>query len=150
EEVVKLVDTGAWGKPQVARVVPNNQAAEAYEEVVRGRVDPALLEHAGGNTFQGRVFPIPARGYNRVLIAYEETLPVTQGRLVYRFPLPGQKLADMTFAVQGRAGECRAPLCNLDGTTREEKDGRVTFTRRWQRAKPQGDALVSWAPADGR
>ena len=39
-------------------------------------IDPALLEYAGGNTFSGRVFPIPPKGYNRVLIAYEELLPV--------------------------------------------------------------------------
>ena len=77
-QLVRHVDSNDWGRLQEARVVSTQKALETYEEVVRGRIDPALLEYAGGNTFRGRVFPIPPNGYNRVLIAYEETLtPLT-------------------------------------------------------------------------
>ena len=42
----------------------------------------ALLEQVAPNTFRGQVFPIPARGYNRVILAYEETLPQLAGQRV--------------------------------------------------------------------
>src|SRR6185312_6726953 len=57
-ELVKQVDTNDWGRLQEARIVSKEKALETYEEVVRGRIDPALLEYASGNTFSGRVFPI--------------------------------------------------------------------------------------------
>src|SRR5262249_6458900 len=59
------VKTDDWGNLMESRVVNKTQALETYEEVTRRRVDPALLEYAGGNTFSGRVFPIPAKGFSR-------------------------------------------------------------------------------------
>jgi hypothetical protein len=102
-ELVKQVNTADWGRLQEARVVAREKALEAYEEVVRGRIDPALLEYAGGNTFSGRVFPIPPKGYNRVLIAYEELLPAHTDRVVYRYPLPDCKLSELQLTLQARA-----------------------------------------------
>jgi hypothetical protein len=61
---VKQISTTDWGRLQEARVVSQAKALEVYEETVRGRIDPALLEYAGGNTFRGRVFPIAPKGYN--------------------------------------------------------------------------------------
>src|SRR5207247_6183870 len=84
EQLVRQVSTADWGNLQEARVVSREKALETYEEIVRGRIDPALLEYAGGNTFSGRVFPIPAKGFTRVLIAYEELLPYTQAGVQYR------------------------------------------------------------------
>ncbi len=102
EQFVKNVDSADWGKLQEARVVSKDKALETYEDVVRGKIDPALLEYAGGNTFSGRVFPIPAKGYNRVIISYEETLPGSGDEMIYRFPMPDCKLSAIGLK-QGRA-----------------------------------------------
>src|SRR5262249_38905215 len=75
QQVVKQISTTDWGRLQEGHIVAREKALETYEEIVRGKIDPALLEYAGGNTFSGRVFPIQPKGYNRVLIAYEELLP---------------------------------------------------------------------------
>ncbi len=107
EELVRHVNDADWGPLQQGRIVGNDKATETYEEVVRGRIDPALLEYAGGNTFRGRVFPIAPKGYNRVVLAYEELLPVVGNRMVYRFPLPG-KVREMTFSLQAAAA-CNMP-----------------------------------------
>src|SRR5262249_45390844 len=56
-QMVAEVNKDDWGNLQEARVVNKQKALETYEEIVRGRIDPALLEYAGGNTFSGRVFP---------------------------------------------------------------------------------------------
>src|SRR5262245_55297376 len=66
-QLARQIDAADWGKLQEARLVPPEKAVETYEEVVRGQVDPALFEYASGNTFRGRVFPIPPKGYNRVI-----------------------------------------------------------------------------------
>src|SRR5205807_9640206 len=106
-EIVKNVDRADWGQLREARIVNQQKALETYEEIVRGRIDPALLEYAGGNTFSGRVFPIPPKGYNRVIIAYEELLPFAQDRVVYRYSLPDCKLTALQFNLNASAAECK-------------------------------------------
>lgn len=82
-----------WGELREARVVAREQGRKVFEEIVRKKIDPALLEQDAGNRFVGRVFPIPARGFNRVVLAWEETLVEgSDGALVYRFPLPAEEL----------------------------------------------------------
>ena len=79
KELVANIDSADWGRCQEGRIVGKDKALETYEEIVRGRIDPALLEYASGNTFRGRVFPIAPKGYNRVILAYEELLPLVEG-----------------------------------------------------------------------
>jgi hypothetical protein len=149
-ELVRQVDATDWGRLQEARVVAKDKALETYEDVVRGRVDPALLEYAGGNTFTGRVFPIPPRGYKRVLLAYEELLPITGDRMLYRFALPGRTLAEMRFTLQADAGECRQPILRPEGARMEEGGGQLLFTRTWTNEKPEGEMLFACTPASPR
>src|SRR5262249_27777325 len=142
-ELVKHIDTTDWGRLQEARIVSKEKALETYEEVVRGRIDPALLEYAGGNTFSGRAFPIPAKGYNRVILAYAELLPVAQEHMLYRFPLPGRKLNELQFNLQANAAECREPSFLPKDADKEESSGRITFSRRWKDAKPEGEIVFA-------
>jgi hypothetical protein len=146
--LARQIDTADWGKLQEARVVAPQRAAEAYEEVVRGRVDPALLEYASGNTFRGRVFPIQAKGYNRVLLAYEETLPVSAGRLLYRFGLPGCKLHEMRLSLQADPKQCLDATFQPNDARKDAADDRLGFERTWSDATPAGDVLFSARPAD--
>jgi tetratricopeptide (TPR) repeat protein len=147
-ELVKRVDTADWGQLQEARIVGKEKALETYEEVVRGRIDPALLEYTGGNTFSGRVFPIPPRGYNRVLLAYEELLPVAQEQLLYRFPLPNRQLNDLQFTLQANPAECRKASFTPTDAQKEESDSRLTFHRAWKDSKPEGEVVFTAAPAN--
>jgi hypothetical protein len=147
DELVKYVDDADWGKLQEARVVAKDKALETYEDVVRGKVDPALLEYAGGNTFSGRVFPIPAKGYNRVILAYEETLPFAQNAMVYRFPLPDCKLTELQLNVEADesagAGRVVRPAKSGEG---KQGTSPFEFTHSWKDKGPGGDAVVTFAP----
>ena len=58
-----------------------------FEEVIRGRIDPALLEVTQGNSFKLRVYPIPASGTKRVVLRINETLSERKGRIAYRMPI---------------------------------------------------------------
>jgi len=146
EEIVKHVSTADWGTLQEARVVNQQKALETYEDIVRSRIDPALLEYAGGNTFRGRVFPIAAKGYNRVLIAYEELLPVVQEQNVYRFALPNCPLQEMQFTLQAATHDAK-DLSILPGTFKKDEGGsQVLYTASWKEKGPGGAVQFAFAP----
>jgi hypothetical protein len=146
-ELVKQVSSADWGKLQEARVVSKEKALETYEDVIRTNIDPALLEYAGGNTFSGRVFPIPAKGYNRVLIAYEELLPCTQDKVLYRYPLPGCSLTELQFSLRASTAECRDPLFLPKDARKDEGGGQCVYQRTWTKTKPEGEVLFAFHPA---
>jgi hypothetical protein len=148
DELAKHVSRADWGTLHEARVVSRQKAVEAYEDTVRVNVDPGLLEFAGGNTFSGRVFPIPANGYNRVLIAYEELLPLAQGREYYSFPLPNRELAAMQFSLQANTAECKDIVFEPKDAQKREGAGQVLYQRTWQKAKPEGAIQFSFRPPD--
>jgi hypothetical protein len=149
-DIARQVSATDWGNLQEARIVSKDRALETYEEVTRQRIDPALLEYAGGNTFSGRVFPIPPKSYSRVLLAYEESLPITGEQLVYRFPLPGRKLPEMRFTLSADAKDCLQPTFLPKDAAREESGGRVTFSRTWTDAAPEGEVIFACTPANPR
>ncbi len=145
-EVVKQVSTADWGRLQEARVVSKEKALETYEEVVRGRIDPALLEYGGANTFRGRVFPIPPKGYNRVLIAYEEVLPFAGDRCVYRFPLPEVKLTDLQFHLNASTAECKDASFAPKDAKKAEGGSLLAYSKTWADKGPGGEALFAFRP----
>jgi hypothetical protein len=149
-QLVKQVNSADWGDLREGRVVANDRALETYEEIVRGRIDPALLQYAGGNTFRGRVFPIPPRGYNRVLIAYEELLPASAAGVQYRFPLPDCKLTELLFTLQMNASEGRNIRFHPSGTRVAEGGGKRTWTRTWRDRGPGGEVRCAFDPPSTR
>ncbi len=88
------------GRLREGVVVEKAKGRIAFEEIVRRNVDPGLLEKTAGNTFKARIYPIPAKGYKRVVLAYEQELPDAGTRdLLYQLPLAfADKVA--TFALR--------------------------------------------------
>jgi hypothetical protein len=125
-----------WQTLQLARVVEQKRARQVYEDVVRQNVDPALLEWSGANTFKARVFPIPAKGLKRVVLAFEQTLPRDGELLRWTFPLPGdERVGEVEALVElGEGVALLEGLQNDDGALRE---GEPTETGLRLRA-PQG------------
>ena len=74
------------GKYREASVVPKAKAKEAFEDVVRQNIDPALLEKTVGNNFKTRLYPIPASGYKKIKITIQELLPSKEGKSHYTMP----------------------------------------------------------------
>src|SRR5581483_1665941 len=58
-----------------------------YDEIVRSRRDPALLEYAGKNLFQASVFPIPPHSDKKIELIYTQVLSNDNGAVAYRYPL---------------------------------------------------------------
>src|SRR5204863_7945760 len=75
------------GKTLAGEVLDAGKARAVYEEIVRRRRDPGLLEYAGRGLYRARVFPIPARGEVAIRLSYEQVLPEDAGTLEFRYPL---------------------------------------------------------------
>jgi len=119
------------GKLRAAVPVEKAKGQQVFEDVIRTRIDPALLEATAGNNYKLRVYPLPAQGTRRVQIRYAETLPVsvagtTQTRR-YRLPLEyARELAGFSLRILVRAPE-HAPA--LSDTQPKVLDGLAFRTR---------------------
>ena len=81
------------GEPLNAEILDAVEARRIYEEIVRQRIDPALLEYAGRGAYRARIFPIPAEGERRVELGYEEVLKRDGGVVRYTYPLNTEKFS---------------------------------------------------------
>ena len=103
----KLVKS--WGEAREAKVVPQVQATIAYETETAKKIDPALVEEVAPNTFEAKVFPIVSKGFVRILLAYEQTLPRIGGELQYAFARPKGDVPVFEFAlIAAKAGTAKA------------------------------------------
>ena len=75
------------GKLREGVVVDKALGRKAFEDIARRNVDPGLLEKTEGNNFRARVYPMPAKGVRRILIAFEQELSQKQGQDFYFLPI---------------------------------------------------------------
>lgn len=75
------------GQMREGVVVEKEAGRKTFEAIARRQVDPGLLEKTAGNNFRARVFPLPANGYRRIIIAYEQELTERGQGYLYRLPL---------------------------------------------------------------
>ena len=83
---------GLWvGEKLVeGEMVEAKRAAAIFKSIVDDTVrprDPALLEWVKGSEFSLKVFPLPAHGSRRMVLAYNQVLPVAGGSVRYVYPL---------------------------------------------------------------
>ncbi|RNC87105.1 MAG: DUF2135 domain-containing protein [Winogradskyella sp.] len=69
-----------------AVVVEKELGRVAYENTIEQRIDPALLEQTKGNNYKVRVYPIPANGYKRIVISYEQNLQSENNNYLLELP----------------------------------------------------------------
>jgi hypothetical protein len=75
------------GKLREGVVVDKTLGRKTFESIVRRGADPGLLEKTAGNNFRARVYPIPASGTRRIVIAYEQELTDNGAYDLYLLPL---------------------------------------------------------------
>jgi len=62
------------GELRPAVPVEKAKGQQVFEDVIRARVDPALLEVTQGNNYKLRVYPLPPQGTRRVVLHIAQTL----------------------------------------------------------------------------
>ncbi|MEM8886344.1 MAG: VIT domain-containing protein, partial [Planctomycetota bacterium] len=85
---------GMWigGELVEADIVEKQRARAIFEDILRRREDPGLLEWTGGNLFKARVFPIFGNSEKRIRIQYTQVLPLEGSTLRYRYALRSEML----------------------------------------------------------
>ena len=68
-------------------IMEKEEARRVYDDIVRQRIDPALIEQVTPNQFRLSIFPFPAKGSRRVEFEYMQLLDARNGRIDYTFPL---------------------------------------------------------------
>lgn len=81
------------GQKLEGQILERDEARRIYEDIVRSRRDPALLEYVDRNTFQARIYPIPPGGERRVELEYSQVLTVDNGLVEYVYPLNTEKFS---------------------------------------------------------
>lgn len=117
------------GRLREGVVVEKDKGRQVFDTIVRNAIDPGLLEWTKGNTFRARIYPLPARGYKRVIIAWEQELDEAgSAGLLYRLPLA------FTDAVENFSIDVTVIEQELAPKTDSANEiGNLTFSR-WNKA----------------
>lgn len=76
------------GKPVEAQVGEKNAARQTYEEIVRRKKDPGLIEQVADGVFKMRIFPVLPGADQKVRLEYSHVLPLTSNGTVLNFDYP--------------------------------------------------------------
>ncbi len=101
QNLVLMVD----GKELPGRVMSKDEARRIYEEIVRTKRDPALLEYMGRGLFRASVFPIPPGADRKVTLRYNQICKKDRDVVEFVYPLATQKhsskpIQKLTFNLQ--------------------------------------------------
>jgi Ca-activated chloride channel homolog len=75
------------GKEVKGELVEAAKARQIYTSIVQRTQDPGLLEYLGNNLLRLRVFPVPARGDQKIAISYASVAQAENGLVEYVYPL---------------------------------------------------------------
>jgi len=102
----------------VGEVRSREEARRIYDEIVRRKRDPGLLEYAGKDLFQASIFPIAPHSDKKLELTYTQVVRAEGGTVAYRYPLgTGRQLATIG-SVAGRVEvESKEPLRNVYSPT---------------------------------
>lgn len=87
QNFVLMVD----GKEMPGRLLPKDEARRIYEEIVRTKRDPALLEYMGRGMFRTSVFPIPPGADRKVTMRYTQLCKRERDVVEFAYPFATQK-----------------------------------------------------------
>jgi Ca-activated chloride channel homolog len=87
QNFVLMVD----GRELPGRLVPKDEARRIYEDIVRSKRDPALLEYMGRGLYRTSVFPIPPGADRKVTMRYTQLCKRERDLIEFAYPLSTQK-----------------------------------------------------------
>ncbi|MHB1561991.1 MAG: VIT and vWA domain-containing protein, partial [Isosphaeraceae bacterium] len=87
QDFVLLVD----GRELPGRILAKDEARRIYEEIVRVKRDPALLEYMGRGLYRTSVFPIPPGADRKVTMRFTQLCKRDRDVVEFTYPLSTQK-----------------------------------------------------------
>jgi Ca-activated chloride channel family protein len=126
------------GKQTKGELVEADKARQIYTSIVRRTQDPALLEYMGNNLLRLRVFPIPAKGDQKVSLSFTSVAPKEGDVVGYTYPLKTDGKATRTLEEFNVTVSIKSqhPVTNIYSPTHAvtvkrqgDKEATVTFDR---------------------
>jgi Ca-activated chloride channel family protein len=81
------------GKEFAAKLLPADEARKIYEDIVRSKKDPALLEYAGFGMYRTRAFPLEPGKPCKVIVTYKNTPKRDHDLVEVWYPLNTEKFS---------------------------------------------------------
>jgi Ca-activated chloride channel family protein len=126
------------GKETGGELLDSKKAHGIYTEIVRRTQDPGLLEYLGNDLMRLRIFPVPAKGDQKVKLSFKSVAPQDAGVVEYVYPLKTDGKATRTledFSVK-IALQSQRPLANVYSPThaitvtrKGDKEATIEFAR---------------------
>ncbi|MFN2406910.1 MAG: VIT domain-containing protein [Pyrinomonadaceae bacterium] len=119
-ETASIAEFAIWDGDRrlVGEVRTREEARRIYDEIVRSKRDPGLLEYAGKDLFQASVFPIPPHSDKKLEITYTQVVRAEGGTVSYRYPLgTGRQLAQIGTVAGRIEVESKEPVRNVYSPT---------------------------------
>lgn len=121
-----------------AKILPRKEARRLYNQITSRLKDPALLEFSGYGCLRSSVFPVPAKGRQKIRLTYDHVLEVDGERVDYLLPRSEMLAADTPWAItvdltaRAEIGVCYSPSHELitDRRTPEKRTLRVSKASR--------------------
>ena len=142
------------GKRMEGEILARDKAVRIYEDIVRKRRDPALLEYMGRDMYKARVFPVPARGERRVELTYAEVLNYDNGLMAYNYPMSTEKFSkepiketvfEATIKSKATLGAVYSPSHEIDVSRRGKLEAKVSYEEK--NSRPDRDMLLYYSVA---
>jgi hypothetical protein len=157
-ESASIEEFAIWsgGKRLVGELVEREKARQTYFEIIRQLRDPGLLEYAGKNLFQARVFPIAPQSEQKIEIRYSQVLKAEQGTVKYEYPTgAGQNVLRQPIAtLSGKIDiESNVPLKNIYSPTHaleinRKGESRATVSFEQSQVKPDQDFVLYFSHSE--
>ncbi|AGA26181.1 VIT domain-containing protein [Singulisphaera acidiphila] len=152
QNFVLMVD----GKELPGRLLPKDEARRIYEEIVRTKRDPALLEYMGRGLFRTSVFPIPPGADRKVTMRYTQLCKRDRDLVEFAYPFNTQKftakpIQRLTLSLQIQSRDAIKSLYSPTSDTTIRRDGdhdaRVLLEQR--DVVPKNDFRLVYSLAEG-
>jgi len=141
------------GKRMTAELLDAAKAKQIYQDIVRRAKDPALLEYVGGKVFRVSVFPVPAKGLQKIELDYSQAVEFDSGMRRYIFPMRiGEKFSKtlQDFAVTAHISSSVSPIGSIYSpshaiSTSRKGDNEATVGCEEERMSLDRDFVVYYA-----
>jgi Ca-activated chloride channel family protein len=126
------------GKEVKGELVEADKARQIYTDIVRRTQDPGLLEYMGNNILRLRVFPVPAKGDQKLSVRFSSVAPKEEKLVEYIYPLKtdGKAIAtlekfslDATIKSQHGVQNVYSPTHAITLKRTNDKEVSISFSR---------------------
>jgi Ca-activated chloride channel family protein len=143
------------GEELKGEILDRDKARSIYEEIVRRRKDPALLEYYNQGMFRARVYPIPAHGETRIKLGYSQVLKSENNLCEYKYSLSTEKFSQTPLEnVQiDLVINSDIPIKNVYSPTQDikierETDHRIRVSYFKENVRPNRDFVLYYSLSD--